>query len=187
MGAGKSFGKGSASSVCIVATMASIDPTALSQWFETYAKALVLYARQWLDGSAAEDMVQEVFARLMAQRRLPDNPKAWLFRSVRNASISELRVRQRRRKYEERMGEGQAQWFEDRPDALIDGATAESALGSLDDEDREIVVLRIWGGLTLREIAETVDQPVSTVFHRYQSGLGAIRKRLESSCRTKMD
>ena len=78
-----------------------------------------------------------------------------------------------------------ARWFEDRPEALIDGATAEATLASLPDEDREIVVLRIWGGMTLQEIAETVGSPVSTVFHHYRAGLAAIRRRLESSCRVK--
>ena len=165
--------------------MASIDPTELSTLFDAHGAGLVLYARQWLETAAAEDVVQDVFVQLMAQRRPPEKVKAWLFCSVRNAAISELRLRRRRHTHEERSTAGRARWFEDRPEALIDGATAEATLASLPDEDREIVVLRIWGGMTLQEIAETVGSPVSTVFHHYRAGLAAIRRRLESSCRAK--
>lgn len=165
--------------------MASIDPTELSTLFDAHAGGLALYARQWLEPAAAEDVVQEVFVQLMAQRRPPDKVKAWLFRSVRNAAISELRRRRRRQKHEVRSTAGRAGWFEDRPEALIDGATVEASLASLPDEDREIVMLRIWGQMTLQEIADTVGSSVSTVFHHYRAGLAAIRRKLESSCRAK--
>ena len=36
--------------------------------FTAHARPLLLYARQWVDGSAAEDVVQEVFLRLSAAR-----------------------------------------------------------------------------------------------------------------------
>ena len=55
--------------------MTPIDPKQLAGWFEGLAPRLVLYARQWLDGGAAEDVVQETFARLMVQPAAPDSPK----------------------------------------------------------------------------------------------------------------
>jgi len=86
--------------------MGSIDPAGLSGWFDAYGRALVLYARQWLTVEPAEDVVQEVFVRLLSQRRAPVNVKSWLFRSVRNAAVSRLRSEHRRRKAQIRRSAG---------------------------------------------------------------------------------
>ena len=76
--------------------MGSIDPAKIGSWFQAHAGSLVLYAQQWLDRAAAEDVVQGAFVRLMAQGRLPDTVEAYLYRAVRNAAISRLRARKRR-------------------------------------------------------------------------------------------
>jgi len=54
--------------------MVSIEAEQLSRGFDAYASRLILYARQWLDTSEAEDVVQDVFLRLMrwtARRKCP--------------------------------------------------------------------------------------------------------------------
>lgn len=165
--------------------MGSIDPAQLSRWFDAYGAAMSLYARQWLEPAIAEDLVQDVFVSLITQRAEPANIKAWLFRSARNAAISRIRSQKRRERHEGQAVAGRPAWFETRVETLIDAGTAQEALASLPDEQREVVVLRVWAALTLREIADIVDQPISTVFSRYRAGLTAIRKRLESSCRTR--
>ena len=165
--------------------MAAIAPEELCYWYEAYGGRLLLYARQWLGADEAEDVVQEVFINLMKQPVQPQNIKAWLFRAVRNSSISQLRKLKRRRKYTERLGSGERGWFETRPGDLIDAATAQKALETLPREQREVVTLRIWGQMTLKETAEVVDQPISTVFSRYTAALEAIRKKMELSCKTK--
>jgi RNA polymerase sigma-70 factor (ECF subfamily) len=167
--------------------MGSIDPAQLSRWFDAYASALVLYARQWLPDGAAEDIVQDVFIRLMSQRPAPANAKAWLFRSVRNAALSHLRSRHRAETREQRVAADRPAWFDERPEELISAAEAQAALGTLPDEQREVIVLRIWGQLTFEEIAEILGRSVSTLFSRYKTGLAAIRKKLELSCRAKTD
>jgi len=60
----------------------------------------------------------------------------------------------------------------------------QAALEDLPDDQREPIVLRIWAGLTVQEIAEVVGQPASTVFLRYRQGLETIRQRMVQSCRT---
>src|SRR5689334_2903257 len=107
------------------------DPSKLANWFEAYAAALVLYARQWVGERArAEDVVQEVFVRLMAQPVEPPNVRAWLHASVRHAAIDEARSSDRRRRREEAASEFRptSGWFEARPEDLIDAQTAEAAL-----------------------------------------------------------
>ena len=167
--------------------MNPIDPANLGKWFDACGATLVLYARQWLERGQAEEVVQDAFLQLMSQRKAPANVKAWLIATVRNAALSRLRSHLRQRKHNERLAAEQTQWFSTRPDDLIDAATAQEALAGLPDEQREVIVLRIWAGLTLQEISDITHQPVSTLFSRYQAGLAQLRKRMESPCEKKKD
>ena len=167
--------------------MAAMGPEELSGWYEAWGARLRLYARQWVGLAEAEDVVQEVFMRLMRGRKGPANVKAWLFRAVRNGSISQVRKEKGRRRFRERLAEGGPGWFEAEAGDLIDAATAEEALAALPREQREAVVLRIWGQMTLREAAELLDEPISTLFSRYQAALEAMRKKMEIPCKKKKD
>ena len=161
--------------------MTSIDTKELGHLFEVNGAKLVLYARQWFDRQLAEDIVQEVFIRLMAQRRMPTNVRAWLFRATRNAAVSRVRSERRRKKREKQRAADRSNWFNPGPDNSIDAGTIQAALDLLTEGQREVVVLRIWGGLTLQEAADIVGRPVSTVFSRYRSALAQMRRKLESS------
>ena len=163
--------------------MGQIDPAELSQWFESYGAPLVLYARQWLRAGQAEDVVQDVFVRLITQPRPRISVRGWLFQSVRNAAISQLRGRRRRQKHQQRLAADLPRWFEARPDELVDAEAVQAALASLPPSQREIVVLRIWAGMTLQAAAELTGQPISTIFSRYRAALAAIRQRMETPCK----
>jgi len=166
--------------------MGLTDPSKLSVCFNELGPALVLYARQWLSAEWAEDIVQEAFIRLMSQRREPLNIKSWLFRTVRNAAIDQLRSQQRRKKHEQHLtADRREKWFESRVEDLLNAQEVQSSLESLPKHQREIIVLRLWAGMTLQEAAEVVGEPVSTLFSRYRSGLAAMRRYMESSCKTK--
>ncbi len=167
--------------------MGSVEAAKLSALFEAHAATLALYARQWLDPPGHEDAVQEAFIRLMAVSHEPDSAKAWLFRAVRNTAISHLRSRLRRRRRERRSAADRPEWFEQRTQDLIDAKAAQAALAELGRDERETILLRLWGGLTLREIAEVMDVSVSTALRRYRTGLAALQERLGSRCTTKSD
>jgi RNA polymerase sigma factor (sigma-70 family) len=162
------------------------DPARLAEWFEAHAATLVLYARQWLrEPARAEDVVQEVFVRLMAQRQEPPNVKAWLHASVRNAAISESRSARRRRRREQSVAAERGEnWFDRHPSDLLDAGAVQDALQHLPQQQREIVVMRLWSGMTLSEIAQITGLAVSTCFDDYRRALGAIRTILESRCTT---
>lgn len=165
--------------------MSQPDPTLLGQWYDANAARLILYARQWLDWAAAEDVAQAAFLGLASQRTRPENAKAWLFAAVRNAAISEHRRRQRAEHREQKVAAARPDWFDPRPGDLIDAGTAEQLLSKLPEEQREIILLRIWGGLSWPDAAEVLAEPTSTLFSRYKAGLATIRHRMEpSSCNT---
>jgi len=65
---------------------------------------------------------------------------------------------------------------------LIDAATAADALESLPLEQREVVVARIWGGLSFIQIGQLVGVSDSAAHRRYEAGLSALRQKLRVSC-----
>ena len=166
--------------------MAAINQKQLAKWYEVHGTELMFYARQWSPDQQAEDIVQDAFIKLLKQRRCPDNVRAWLFRVVRNASISIVRRLQQRRQAERKLLHRQVMWFESRPEDLIDARQAQDILQTLPSHLCEIVLLRIWGQMTLKEIAQVTNKSIPWIHNEYKTALEMIRKNLEhSSCTTK--
>jgi len=152
-------------------------------WYDAYSDALMLYARNWLGSDLAQDAVQAAFMELMGQTLAPSDVQAWLFRTVRNGAITRLRRQQRRRHHDRRLSTEQLPWFEGQPDDLIDARAAQEVLMTLPETQREVVLLRIWGQLSLKQTARIVGSPVSTVHSRYKAALAAIKQRMQRSCK----
>jgi RNA polymerase sigma-70 factor (ECF subfamily) len=110
-----------------------------------------------------------------------------MYRAVRNAAIGAARSRSRRRRREQTVAATRREWFDVRPDALVDAKLAEEALKRLSVDQREVVVLRIWGELGFAEIADVMQLAVSTVHDRYGKALSELRRELEKPCKTKTD
>lgn len=158
-----------------------MDPELLGRLIDRLAAALELYARQWCDES--EDVVQEAFIKLGAQREVPQSPGAWLFRTVRNAAINAGIARRRRRRHEFGAGASASAWFEPGPSA-VDPELAQDALAALPAAQREVIVAHLWGGLTFEQIAELTGGSSSSAHRLYHAGLIALRERLGVPCRT---
>jgi RNA polymerase sigma-70 factor (ECF subfamily) len=146
---------------------------------------LALYARQWLDASAADDAVQEALTALLTQRPAPADPVAWMFRAVRNAAIDQARAAARRKRRERTVAAQRVELFDARPDSPIDARRAEQALGHLPIELSEVIVLRIWGEMGFAQIAQLMHLSVSTVHERYVRALQDMRRQLEQPCNTR--
>ncbi len=146
----------------------------------TRLPALVLFARQW-NHTVAEDVVQDAFLKLMRQETWPDEPLAWLFTVIRNASNNALRS-QLRQTHREREAFTLKSSFQHTPFAETDRLIRE--MESLDREHREIIVAKIWGELTFEQIARLCDSSRSGVHRKYKEGLLLLQERLEQSCPT---
>ena len=147
----------------------------LGRLYRRHAAALQLYARQW--GDCPEDLVQEAFIKLSGQTVPPVHVLPWLYRVVRNEALAVNRAAARRRKREGRASSTEA-WFRATDDQL-DGREAVRLLGQLALELREVIVARIWGGLTFEEVAQVTGCSLPTAHRRYQAGLIELRERLE--------
>src|SRR5438445_13834903 len=124
--------------------MPPMDPTTLGRLYRQHAPALRLYARQWAD--RADDLVQDAFVRVAQQAPPPERVLPWLYRVVRNQALADYRSASRRRKREQRVSASIA-WFTTMDDRL-DAREATRLLGELPLELREVIVTRLWGGLT---------------------------------------
>ncbi|WP_221032336.1 RNA polymerase sigma factor [Actomonas aquatica] len=152
-------------------------------WFATYGARLLLVARQWTRSATdAEDVVQEAFVRYWRQQReLPGDPLPLLITSVRRAALDLIRRSARRERREQVHVDLHAEsWFEPNPEGDERANLLEEAVVQLPSEQREVLVLKIWGGLTFAEIAEQLDLSPNTAASRYRYALGGLRSRLST-------
>jgi RNA polymerase sigma-70 factor (ECF subfamily) len=162
--------------------MPTVDATLIAEMFDRHASALALYASQWT--SLADDCVQEAICELARQPQAPDNPPAWLYRTVRNRALNAARSARRRATHEQAAAERRAVLRSAALDPVSEVSLTD-LLATLDATSREIVVLRVWGGLAWQEIAELVGGSKSTAQRHYVQALELLRKHGEPrSCPT---
>lgn len=164
--------------------MEALDHDSWKNWFQRYGPKLLLCARQWTRSvSDAEDVVQEAFVRYWRnQRHLPGDPMALLITSARRAAIDLARRDQRRAQRDEAAADGDpAPYFQpgfeqgERQDAV------EAALRRLPREQREVLMLKIWGELTFHQIAAELQIPANTAASRYRYAVTALRDQLTAA------
>ncbi len=151
----------------------------ISDLAEKQGAALVFYAGQWTL-SEAEDIVQNAFIHLIRQndsRGRPENPIAWLYKTIRNEAISRWRS-ESKRKIRERDRNAAPVRLTAFEESSIDEADLTRSLNLLDQEKREIVLMRIFGNLSFDEIVEAVGKPRTTVYRLYREALEKIKLSL---------
>lgn len=138
------------------------------------------------ESAAAEDAVHDAFARLAKQARPPTgNAAAYVYKAVRNAAIDQTRRRQGRPTPTDDIASLFVAASEDDPASKTERAESKAmliqAIDNLPDSEREVVVMRSFGGLTFKQIAQATDQPLTTVSSRYQRALGKLKQKLEAN------
>ena len=157
--------------------MPPVDADTLGRLYREHGPALRLYARQW--PADAEDRVQEAFVKLAQESPPPGSVVPWLYRVVRNGVLASARAATRRRRREGSVS-GREAWFQSLDDRL-DSQEAVRQLAGLAIEHREVIVARIWGGLTFDEIARLVGCSLATAQRRYHAGLQELNARLDGT------
>jgi RNA polymerase sigma-70 factor (ECF subfamily) len=153
---------------------------------EENSAALVLYARQWCKSHAdAQDAVQDGFIRFA--RSFPEevnNPVPYLYKAVRWSALDRLRQEKRRSVREETGGEllyPEDIVFDDSIEQGERAAEIQKLLEKLPPEQREVVVMKIWGGQTFKNIATALDIPANTAASRYRYALESMKSRIGSN------
>lgn len=162
------------------------DDASWRDWFQLHGPKLLLCARQWTRSLAdAEDAVQEAFVRFWRhQRKLGGDPQALLLTSVRRAA-TDLARRDTRRSAREERAESGRELLEPVFEIPLEGddrrSDIESALRTLPPEQREVLVLKIWGELTFEQIADQLRISPNTAASRYRYALAALREALSAA------
>jgi len=141
--------------------------------YETHGPALLAYASALLrNPSAAEDVLHQVFLNLLRGRvSITGEPAAYLFRAVRNGALNHIRGQSREADLTDA-----AVWLES-PDGSRETSLAlQSVLRTLPSEQREVIVLRIWGQLTFEEAADVIGISPNTAASRYRYGMAKLKE-----------
>ncbi len=145
-------------------------------WIRSLTPVLVLFARQRCH--CAEDVVQEAMLKWFEQDLRPEDTSAWLFRVVRRLSANAQRAHRRRERHEFVASSRKNTWFMPAPDVALDIQAVTDSLSQQTLEDREIIVARLWGGLSFEEIGTLNETSPSTASRRYQTAIASLRRDL---------
>jgi RNA polymerase sigma-70 factor, ECF subfamily len=159
------------------------DASAFDLLYRRYSRPVFALALRRLgDRGRAEDAVQETFAsiwRSAGSYRRDRGPGApWLYAVARNAIVDRRRT----------LGAPPAQAVDEASDEPGPDERAEAswtawrihrALAELPEQERRLIELAYWGGLSQSEIAEFLDIPLGTVKTRTRSALSRLADALE--------
>jgi RNA polymerase sigma-70 factor (ECF subfamily) len=135
------------------------------------------------DEADTRDVLQDVFVKLARDEDLlagVRDERAFLIRLAHNAVIDLIRRRGTRDKTREKFTAEIISPFapSSDPDELTFRAALAGALAELPAEQRAVVHLKLWEGLTFEQIADALDIPLNTAASRYRYGLDKLRERL---------
>lgn len=187
----------------LVTRLAEGDSAALETLYDRYNRVVYSFAiRMLADVSSAEELTQEVFLRLWRQGGSYQQGRGafltWLLSITHNMAIDEIRRRKRRPLIQD--GGEDDQTLLMAPDLKSDvegeawlGALQEivrGALAEIPEAQRRAIELAYFSGLTQREIADRLGEPLGTIKTRMRLGLLKMRDRLgpvldpDVACRT---
>ena len=157
------------------------EKATLQQVFETEESPLLRYAFGLVgQRETAEDLVQEAFVRLHAHWAEVANPRAWLFRTIRNLALNHLRDHQR-----ETSLETQQEWAGNSLDPeqafgkLEALGTLQLLIAELPSADRALIRLKYHQHLKYEQISQHTGLSVGNVGYK----LHHLLKHLADSLR----
>ena len=160
------------------------DPEGLRRLFDDLEVPLVAYATSLLgDRERGRDVVQDAFLKLCSQQASisAGAERAWLYKVCRNRAI-DIRKKEGRMKTIDQAVAGELGSRDTDPGLATEIAdTAEHAsslLSDLPDNQREVIRLKVQGGMSYQEISDLTGLSVSNVGYLLHTGLKSIRNRM---------
>jgi RNA polymerase sigma factor (sigma-70 family) len=146
-----------------------------------YGEKLVRFCIGYVGNpTEAEDVVQDVFYKVLRNDEVPENFRAWIYRICRNRCLDVLRARGRRRDDQELLTN--APYHADLTGQLTRLAREERhdklrlLLEKMPPAQSEVLRLRYSEGLSRAEIAEVLEIQESVVKSRLYEGLERLRR-----------
>ena len=169
------------------------DRNAISQLIERHSRRVRDYIQMMVkDGDVADDIFQETFikaVRVIDEGRYTDNGRflSWILRIAHNQVIDHFRAQKQNRQLNEADagydGLGTLRLAER---TVEDEIVCEQIAGDvrrmvelLPDEQREVVMMRYYSGLSFKEIAEQTGVSINTALGRMRYALINLRKMIK--------
>lgn len=169
----------------LLARMAEGDKEALAALYDRYGRSVYGLALQMVaDRETAEEITQDVFTSLWrkAGGYQPERSgvRTWISRITRNRAIDELRRRKSRAKLtslpweEETAGESRA----DDGELELERQRVRRAVAALPREQRQVLSMAFFQGLSHGEIAGALELPLGTVKTWIRAAMARLRRVL---------
>jgi len=164
--------------VPLPATAKTVRPT-LAALFEAEESGLLRYAIG-LTGrrSVAEELVQETFLRLHQVWAEVENPKGWVYRTVRNLALNHLRDHRPETELHEASAEAETRLPVEELGREEAAGTVRLLLAEMSADDRELVRLKYHDGLRYEEISQRTGLSVGNVGYRLHHVLKGLADAL---------
>ncbi len=177
----------------LASQVAEGSAAALEVLYDRYSRIVLSFATRMLgDRQSAEELLQEVFLRAWQQAHNYSAGRGsfatWLLSITHNMSIDEIRKRRRRPQRAESADPVlMLTNVKDRSPSVEESAelgdlreTMARAIGTLPEPQRRAIELAYFRGLTQREIAEELDEPLGTIKTRMRLGMRKLKDYLET-------
>lgn len=167
----------------LMARVRNRDAVAFEALYDEYHRLVYGVAMRMLgDVAASEDVTQAIFLKIWSAPELFEsgNFAGWLVRMTRNRALDLLRSKSYRH---EELSEAQPadDMLEETAFAHIDADRVRAALAQLPHEQRDLIELGFFGGVTHEELARRTGIPLGTVKTRIRAGLRKLRVSLEGT------
>ena len=174
----------------LMARVAKRERVAFEQLYDRYSNIIYATAMKFLREDAdAQDVVQDVFIQIWDKAKLYDpakgKPLTWALTLTRNRSIDRIRAIQRRGRLRE---DFEKETVVDESagirealsgvDASEKNQILRDAVQRLSPEQRKVIELAFFGGLTQNEVANRLGEPLGTVKARARRGLMKLKELL---------
>ncbi|MEY8336994.1 RNA polymerase sigma factor [Lachnospiraceae bacterium 62-35] len=148
--------------------------------YEAYLPAVYSAAMAVLQNEHnAQDVTADFFIRLWeiaGQYRQGGRHKAWMMTIVRNMAVDVLRKYQREQPLDEIPAVEALAGSPSHEDQICNELALKQALEMLEEEEQQIVSLKIMGELTLKEISRIMKRPMGTVAWKYRAALNKLKR-----------
>lgn len=165
----------------VISEAARGEIKALATLYDRHSGLLLAMANRMLgDKAHAEDLVQDVFMEVWRRAHAFDasrgSVRTWLLVRLRSRALDRLRsARHRRELSVEDAAPRQAAPVAEDPELSPDRAMVRDVMGQLPDDQRVVIELSYFHGLSSSEIAERMGSPIGTVKSRTAAALNKLR------------
>ena len=177
------------SDASLVVAVGRFDQGALSQLYERHGTSVFALARRLVNSrELAEEVTQEIFMRLWNRPERFDPARgalrSFLLADTHGRSIDMLRselARKEREKKEHLRDVRQTADVESEVWSNVASDEVRTAVANLGDGERKAIELAYFGGLTYRQVAETLGEPEGTVKSRIRTGMKRLKSELSAA------